>query len=63
VFFPSHFCGCNISNIEKEKLVFRKLNENDRELFVNLRFEYFLIDGFDINESRLSGSKQNPPNP
>ena len=48
-----------IGNIEKEKLVFRKLNNSDRELFVKLRFEYFLIDGFDINENNRNEIKNN----
>jgi len=33
-----------------DKISFRKLNENDRELFVNLRI-VFLTDRFSINEN------------
>jgi GNAT superfamily N-acetyltransferase len=38
------------NSIEKEELKFRKINKDDRDLFVKLRFEYFSMSDFDIND-------------
>ncbi len=37
-----------VNIIEKENLEFRKLNTNDKNLFIKLRFEYFVMDEFDM---------------
>lgn len=47
------------NNIEKGKLRFRKLNKSDKDLFVKLRFEYFTMSDFDINESERNELKNN----
>jgi GNAT superfamily N-acetyltransferase len=36
--------------IEKEEFKFRKINKDDRDLFVKLRFEYFSMSDFNIND-------------
>jgi GNAT superfamily N-acetyltransferase len=45
--------------IEKEELKFRKINKDDRDLFVKLRFEYFSMSDFDINEFERNELKNN----
>ncbi|ULQ58636.1 hypothetical protein K7I13_08685 [Brucepastera parasyntrophica] len=47
------------NNIEKEKLVFRKLNKNDKNLFVELRFAYFSMSDFVISEIEKNKIKNN----
>jgi GNAT superfamily N-acetyltransferase len=47
------------NSIEKEELKFRKLNKDDKDLFVKLRFEYFSMSNFDINEFERNELKNN----
>jgi GNAT superfamily N-acetyltransferase len=47
------------NNIEKEELKFRKLNKEDKDLFVKLRFEYFAMSNFNINEFEKNELKNN----
>jgi GNAT superfamily N-acetyltransferase len=47
------------NRIEKEELKFRKLNKDDKDMFVKLRFEYFSMSDFDINEFERIELKNN----
>jgi hypothetical protein len=40
-------------------LEFRKLNTDDKNLFIKLRFEYFLMSDFDISEFEKNEIKNN----
>jgi GNAT superfamily N-acetyltransferase len=44
---------------EKEKLEFRKLNKNDKNLFIKLRFEYFSMDDFNMDKIDPNEIKNN----
>jgi GNAT superfamily N-acetyltransferase len=47
------------NSIEKEELKFRRINKDERDLFVKLRFEYFSMSDFDINEFEMNELKNN----
>jgi GNAT superfamily N-acetyltransferase len=45
--------------IEKEMLEFRKLNTDDKTLFIKLRFDFFSMNDFDITETEKNEIKNN----
>jgi len=47
-----------MDNLSDENIVLRKLNENDKELFIKLRMAYFL-DYYDISEDEMLQIKNN----